>query len=372
MPLLRTLICLFVLISLFACEQAPPSTGQILSGKWLTQADGSPMLDPQPSGLVWWRDKLLTVSDRSALDYQQQHIHLIEPKSARVEITMPIRISGKVAAGCFAEYLSGEPDYEALAVNPDNDHELLIVTEDASSSSLSSGCAARFAESNATNYPALLLRLQIQNDNSWLMTDARPLAYPADNPVGDYPNDGLEGLSYAPDGWLYLAKEKDQQGQPRIFKLQLGEGFWQQEGFAQLADANLTLPGFAGGNHPINGMHYYQTPQGKGYLLAAARNDNQIWVIDLAGEQATKILPVQYQVPVAPGDHQCEQWELMNNSSLEGAAVNGQTLWLINDPWKRRYHDNIECPVNAQKYRDMVPLLFKMPIQPEWFLQESQ
>ena len=43
------------------------------------------------------------------------------------------------------------------------------------------------------------------------------------------------------------------------------------------------------------------------------------------------------------------------------------TVWLVNDPWKKHYLDNIQCESNRQHYEQFSPLLFSLPIQAQWF-----
>ena len=52
-----------------------------------------------------------------------------------------------------------------------------------------------------------------------------------------------------------------------------------------MTDVALNLPTFESGNHPINGMNYYQTADGREFLLMAARNDETLWVVDLSGQK---------------------------------------------------------------------------------------
>ena len=57
----------------------------------------------------------------------------------------------------------------------------------------------------------------------------------------------------------------------------------------------------------------------------------------------------------------------MDNASIEGLAVIGDTLWLVNDPWKVNYMKNLQCEANRARYEGMAPLLFNMPIDDAWF-----
>ncbi len=362
----------FLLVSLLltSCSASNTEAPNKLSldGRWIVEPDGQVMLDPQTSGLVRWRDKLLTVSDGSAHPSQQRKLAKIDPQSTTLSSErMVITMTDNVLKSCFALYLGEKPDYEALVVDPDDDKVFYLVTEDASrSGGISGACAKRYKHTGSTDYPTLLVRLELKGD-ALLMTHVRPLQFAPEFKVGDYPNDGIEGMAMSPERMLYLALEKDMVGNPRIFSLLIDEEFWQNQDFASVSDPQLKTPAFDRGNHPINGMDYYITATGQSYLVAAARNDDEIWFIDLAKKRETIVVPLQFMAQVDSPDTSCPEWELMDNASIEGIAVDGESLWLINDPWKKNYLKNIQCNANEQRYKKMAPLLFKMPINPDWF-----
>ena len=364
---MRYIMLLSVLLTLASCTNKPGKPQTIgLQGKWLVETSGDVMLDPQTSGLKSWRGKLLTVSDGSGHVSQRLQLHVVDPKSAQVaEQSLPIILSEQVKQSCFGAYLSDAPDLEAIAVNPGNDSEVLVVTEDATrSGGYTPECAQMYKQTGSTDYPTLLLRLQLQDDNTLLLSHVRPLQFAAEFAIGNHPNDGIEGMAFASPTELYLGLEKDAQGHARIFSIKMDESFWESTDFIAVQDPQLRLPTFSRGNHPINGMDYFPIKGKKGALIAAARNDNTLWVIDLDKRFETKIIPLEFY---APGSDSCQQWILMNNASLEGVAVKGNTLFLVNDPWKVHYKENIVCEVNRDKYEKMAPLLFTMPIQSNWF-----
>ncbi|MFT4994955.1 MAG: hypothetical protein ACI965_001997 [Paraglaciecola sp.] len=365
-------IVLLVVFSLLSgCTETKINTSHkdalVVQGRWVTEQDGQVMGDPQTSGLIKWRGNLLTLSDRSAHASQRLRLRKIEQASGRLQPgDMPMKLSERVASGCFAAYLSGNPDLEALAVDPDDDRVFYVATEDASSATLSEACQQQFAHSGSTHYPSLLIRLVLQADNSLTISHVRPIQFSADMHIGDFPNDGLEALTFGTGRSLYLGLEKDSRDQARIFSLKIDAAFWQNIDFAPVREVKLRLPKFDQGNHPINGMAYYQH-QGAGYLIAAARNDESLWIIDLAAQKDTRIVPLKFDAPIIPGDTSCGEWERMDNASIEGVAVDGSTLWLINDPWKLVYAKNIQCELNRTKFENMAPLIFSLPIQDQWF-----
>ena len=344
-----------------------------LVGTWILDLDGDVMLNPQTSGLKHHKGFLYSISDASAHETQIQRLHQISMSDSRVVNKHAIKgYSEAVRNSCFFTYISNKPDYEALVPLPDKDDTWVFVTEDASrNEQLSEACQQQYAETGSTFYPTLLVRLEMNGD-SMEVTHVRPIQFPSSAEVGDFPNDGIEGLSVTRDNRLLFGLEKDSNKQPRVFELKLEQEFWQQQGFAKVQDSELLLPTFEQGNHPINGMDvFYPSPESPGYLLAAARNDNELWVVDLAKQKATKRIKFDFYAPSDTSQNnaasQCEDTHLMNNSSIEGLAVVNNELWMVNDPWKANYHKNIVCSADEHKYQKMAPLLFKTKIDDAWF-----
>jgi hypothetical protein len=358
---------------LVSCGKTPESA-QIdqnlqVNGHWIMEPNGQVMLNPQTSGLVKWRDGLLTLSDRSAHPSQRLRLRFIAKDNALLSAPdFPMILSEGLQTSCFAPYIIDNPDLEALAVDPDDDKVFYVVTEDASyAEPMSETCQQKHQHSGSTNYPTLLVRLELQTNNTVLITHIRPIQFTADMQIGDFPNDGVEALAFGQDRMLYLGIEKDSNKQARIFSLQMHSEFWQSNEFAAVTKLTLKLPGFESGNHPINGMDYYQTPDGRGFLLAAARNDETLWVIDLLGRKETLILPINFFAEIKINSEGCENYEAMDNASIEGVAVIDNTLWLVNDPWKAVYLNNVQCAQNRPHYQMFAPLLFSLPIQEKWF-----
>ncbi|ALS99995.1 hypothetical protein AT746_18145 [Lacimicrobium alkaliphilum] len=364
MNLNRTL--LFGLLLFFYASTTLVAAQQLeVKGQWIRHSDGTVMADPQPSGLALWQGKLLSVSDRSAIESQRLRVHPIDPDNARLaEPQWPISLSEQVKDSCFADYVGDNPDLEALVVDPDDHRVFITVTEDASKSVLSDDCARRYAESGSTDFPTVLIRLELQPDRQLLVTGLRPLQFDPGYRVGNFPNDGIEGLAFGPGRTLYMALEKDMAVQPRIFKTTVGERFWQSENFVAVEDAELLLPQFVSGNHPINALEYYAAGEGSGFLLAAARNDDQLWIVDLDKRLPTRMLDLDF---MAEAGGECPDWEPIEFTAIEGIAVKDNSLWMVNDPWKVNYPKNIRCQANRQHYQNMSPLLFELPLNPIWF-----
>ena len=340
-----------------------------VNGHWIMEPNGQVMLDPQPSGLVKWRDGLLTLSDRSAHPSQRLRLRTISPDDALLSgPDFPMILSEELQASCFAAYISDNPDLEALVVDPDDDKVFYVVTEDASyADPMSDDCQQKYLNSGSTHYPTLLVRLELQANNTVLITHIRPIQFTADMQIGNFPNDGVEALTFGQARTLYVGIEKDIKKQARVFSLQMHSAFWQSDEFAIVTDVALNLPTFESGNHPINGMNYYQTADGREFLLMAARNDETLWVVDLSGQKETTILPIDFFAEIHISSEGCENYEVMDNASIEGVAVVDNTLWLVNDPWKAVYLNNIQCVQNRAHYQQFAPLLFSVPIQTKWF-----
>lgn len=339
------------------------------NGHWIMEKNGQVMLNPQTSGLVKWRDGLLTLSDRSAHPSQRLRLRTISNNDALLSgPDLPMILSEALQSSCFASYISDNPDLEALVVDPDDDRIFYVVSEDASyAEPMSPACQQKYSNSGSTKYPTLLVRLELQTNNTVLMTHIRPIQFTAGMQIGDFPNDGVEALAFGQTRTLYLGIEKDLNQHARIFSLQMNNKFWQSDEFASVTSFSLKLPIFDGGNHPINGMDYYQTPDGREFLLVAARNDETLWVVDLLGKKETVILPIDFFAEIQTNSDGCENYEVIDNASIEGVAVIDNTLWLINDPWKEVYLNNVQCPQNEAHYQMFAPMLFSLPIQTKWF-----
>lgn len=341
--------------------------GLSLQGKWIKDLDGNTMLDPQTSGLIangqgWW-----TISDASADDSQIQRLHLIDKQSVQVVQKFgPMVISKKVMQSCFADYLGERPDYEAMVFHPMKENAWIVVTEDASRGKpLSKDCQTTFSNSGSTLYPSLLVEISML-DETLTVTGVRAVQFNKEDNVGNFPNDGIEGLAVGRNNRLYMGLEKDANSQARVFYVDLTEDFFAKaDTFALATDAKLSLPQFTQGNHPINGMDiYFPDDDSAGFLIAAARNDNELWIIDLSKSQPTQIIPLMF---FAPGiSTSCPDVHQMDNASLEGIAVDGESLIMINDPWRSNYLKNVVCDGDKSAYERMSPLIFTTPILSNW------
>lgn len=350
---------------LVGCESKQDEATEIpLKAFWLYDIDGEILRDPQTSGLVSWRNNtLVSVADGSAHESQVLKLLQVDPVAKRIVKKIPFAMSESLAKSCFADFLSERPDLEALVVDPSDDSIFYIVTEDASDYQLSATCQQQFGETGSTEFPTLLLRIKLSVDgNSAQITHARALQYSAEMNIGNFPNDGIEGMTFGLNGQLYLALEKDENYHARIFSVTINEEFWTSDEFAPVTDLALDIPVFGDKKpHPINALTYVNY-QGNDWLLAAARNDNQLWLIDVNGKRETQVMSLTFHAEIKDGEG-CPAFELMDNYSMEGMAVADDTLWLVNDPWKHNYLKNLQCPANKANYEKMAPLLTSIKLE---------
>ncbi len=384
-------LCLLIL-SLSSCSTIEPSDVSVekvqppiltLQGQWLVDQQGQILVDPQPSGLTLYDDKLVMISDASADDSQVKQLHFIDPNTGmRHTTTGQYVLTETVAAGCFAQYLQTKPDLEALIRDPQHPNGFITVTEDASVlGKLTPACQLQYKATGSTQYPTVLVRL-LWDNNVLSVTGVRAVQFPTDALVGNSPNDGIEGLSIV-DRTLYLALEKDANYRARIFSTLITDDFWQRDEFVRVSDTAWQLPDFFAGRttdkrepHPINGTDIV-TYQDTTWLVAAARNDNQLWLVDTAQIKATKVVKLAYLAPnylrqskLQPDElststnKQCALNTVMHNASLEGVAVDDQTVYLVNDPWKVNYWKNIQCENTRPWYATMMGgLLFTVSVE---------
>ncbi|MDR6983703.1 hypothetical protein J2X32_002339 [Rheinheimera pacifica] len=348
------------------------ATTQPVAGKWITDLQGQTLTDPQSSGFTWRHGELIHLGDNSAAEHMRNKLLRINPHTAQLNAEpLNITVSSQVLSGCFGELFSKYPDFESLTWDRADDTVFITVTEDSSFVQLSADCKAKYGDTHSTDFPTLLVRIETDRNMSRAeITAVRPVQFPKSAVVGNAPNDGIEGLAFDTTGNLYLALEKNQANAPMIFKTPYDKDFWQQQGYVKVQDSGFILPVPDANNHPINGLDYLPAKKAghPGYLVAAARNDDQLWIIDLSQQQAPFVQQMAYYAPT-PADSACPAYEKMVQTAIEGVAVHGDTVYLVNDAWKKHYPDNIQCPANAAHFNKFAPLLFSLPVDPRWFIQ---
>lgn len=347
------------------------------TGNWILEKDGSFMQDPQTSGLTYIDGYLYSISDASAKLHQVKQLHKMSVDTGRIiEKIGPIQLSKEIAEqSCFAKYLEDKPDYEGLVRLPNSQTEWLVVTEDASRGDLiSAQCLAKYSAANFTNYPSLLVKLELIN-GTLTLTGVRVLQFDAKDKVDkrlggneNIENDGLEGIAVTREGNILLGLEKDAYEKPRVFELDYNQALFDSiDTFVKVKDSGLLFPDFLSFKNPINGMEvYYPDANSTGFLITAARNANQLWILDLAKEKLPIIVDLNLYAP-SDTSQGCASRHRIRNTALEGVAVHGDILYLVNDPWKQEYPNNIICAQDKDRYLGMSPLLFSLPIDSAWF-----
>jgi hypothetical protein len=347
------------------------------TGNWILEEDGSLMQDPQTSGLTYIDGYLYSISDASAKMHQVKQLHKMSVDTGRiVEKIGPIQLSKEISEkSCFAKYLEDKPDYEGLVRLPNSQTEWLVVTEDASRGELiSAQCLAKYSAANFTHFPSLLVKLELINETLTL-TGVRVLQFDAKDKVDkrlsgndNIENDGFEGIAITREGSILLGLEKDADEKPRVFQLDYNQTLFDSiDTFVKVKDSGLLFPDFLSFKNPINGMEvYYPDANSTGFLITAARNANQLWILDLAKQALPIIVDLNLYAP-SDTSQGCASRHRIRNTALEGVAVHGNILYLINDPWKQEYPNNIICAQDKDRYLGMSPLLFSLPIDGAWF-----
>lgn len=359
----------------FSVSAEHPVTTFNAAGKWLIDQQHQTLVNPQSSGFTWRHNEIIHLGDNSAAEHMRNKLLRVNPETAQLNAApISITVSDNILNGCFGELFSQYPDYEALTWDRLDDTVLVTVTEDSSFITLSPECKARYGVTNSTDYPTLLVKIKTDKALSFAkITAVRPVQFPASAEVGNAPNDGIEGLAFDNAGNIYLALEQNAANAPMIFQTKYDSAFWQQDDYVKVQDSAFALPLPDTKDHPINDLDYLPSPKigHPGYLVAVARNDDQIWIIDISQHQRPFVQQMAYYAPTPPNST-CPAYEKMVQTAVEGVAVHSDTLFLVNDAWKKHYPDNIQCPDNAENFNKFAPLMFTLPVNPLWFIHQQK
>jgi hypothetical protein len=377
-------------------------------GKWIKNKQGSVVKNPQTSGLTFMGDRLYTVSDASANKDQRKMLHEIDIANGQMiedpTLNNTLILGARLQHSCFANYLNDKPDYEAVVALPSASNtppQWLLVTEDGSRGTEISGKCLKNYESNSnfTRYPALLVRVALIDQQLTVNgvrairfedgtgTDKKGLIekvtkeknnkWKAKRIGNSQENDGIEGLAFTKDMELLLGIEEDGNELPRVFKLQYSDDIFDvvdtkdtDASFIIVQDSGFELPKVARNNSPINGLGiYYPSQDSQGFLIAAARNTDRLWIIDLKKKKTIQILDVEFHTPAAG----CNDGKThrMKRVAIEGVAVKDKTIFLVNDPWREKYEENRGCESDMAAYKANAALLFEIPIDDAWFVQNA-
>ncbi len=354
-----------------AYSMAPPEKSNqgplVLPAQWLNDSriEQAYFPDPQPSGLTFWNGQLVSISDASASEQNRRRLHFIAPTTARVTFSETYSISPDLATNCFTEYFTVRPDLEALAKDPLQDNTFITVTEDASRfANYSPECAQQYQATGSTVFPTVLVRLQYDNlTNSLMVIGVRAVQFDPKDNIGNSPNDGIEGL-VATASKLYLGLEKDNHNQAQLFTIDYSFDFWEHDEFAEAKNKRVNFPNYdLNRPNPINAIELFQW-RGKTWLIAAARNDNELWWVDLSDfTQPIYRTEIRYRLANPAG---CAEYEFLDNASIEGIAISENQLYLVNDPWKRNYAKNIQCDAWREAYEAFAPQLYQIDLTTAW------
>jgi hypothetical protein len=196
---MKSILCITVVLLAANVTAAEHPT----AGKWITDLQGQTLNDPQSSGFTWRHDEIIHLGDNSAAVEMRNKLLRINPQTAALNAPpLQITVAEDILKGCFGELFSKYPDFEALTWDRQNDTVFVSVTEDSSFVSLSAECKARYGETNSTDYPTLLVKIETDKALSRAeITAVRPVQFPKTANVGNFPNDGIEGLAFDNAGW---------------------------------------------------------------------------------------------------------------------------------------------------------------------------
>ncbi|MEH8020597.1 hypothetical protein [Rheinheimera metallidurans] len=371
----RSIFVTTVALMGLACTALPSAANEVklgnAAGIWLTDLQGETLTDPQSSGFTWRHNEIIHLGDNSAIEAMRNKLLKVNPQTAQLNAPpIAITVSDQVLNGCFGELFRQYPDFEALTWDRHDDTVLITVTEDSRFVSLSPECKARYGETNSTDYPTLLVKIETDKALTQAqITAVRPVQFPKAALVGNAPNDGIEGLAFDNSGNLYLALEQNAANAPMIFKTPYNTEFWLHDDYVKVQDSAFVLPVPDDKDHPINDLDYLPSPKANhpGYLVAVARNDDQLWIIDISQQQPPFVMQMSYYAPTGSNSN-CPAYEKMVQTAVEGVAVYKDSLYLVNDAWKKHYPDNIQCPANANNFNKFAPLLFRVSVDPIWFI----
>ncbi|MCZ6794491.1 MAG: hypothetical protein O7J95_12855, partial [Planctomycetota bacterium] len=314
---------LIILCSFLAAPAASAgdSPGTELRGKWVLDANGA-AVEPesfrrglQSSGLFYRDGELWSVGDQRSR--YPGHLFRLDPRSARlagppVRLRLPEPRDGENPH--FRTYRDiPNSDFEGAAAHPTDPSRLYAVTE---------------------NKAAWLVEIRLESRSpgqySPRITQMSEVVFPEKlEPWRGSDNFHLEGIAIADDGeTVYLAYERASDDLPRILVAKLAEA----RGGARCRTRELPIPfaevprrrDKAAARLNVNGIQFLRW-KNRPYLIAVARDQERILVIDLAAKRVSHWVDLDLR-DAAGG---AILWV-----SPEGLAcdVRRDRLWIINDP----------------------------------------
>ncbi|MBN1442780.1 MAG: hypothetical protein JXA90_08725 [Planctomycetes bacterium] len=337
-------------LSLTAARDASTDGAVAIRGRWVFDACGR-AVGPGPfrrglqtSALVARGDELWSAGDQRS--EHPNHLFRIDPRTARLvgeplKLLLPEPADGE--SPHFAAYRSiPNSDFEALAADPRDPRRLFAATED------------------KTPWIAAIRLERGQEDATWRawITHLAEIRFPADLAPWRYDsNFRVEGIALCDGGkTIYLAFERAADGLPRILELPAEAAL--RDLVVAPEDSKIRFrdvprrPDMEEAELNVNDIHFIRL-EGRPSLLALARDQERILVIDLESKAATRWIDLDLRDP----DGQAIHWV-----SPEGIAADParDRLWIINDPDSMRGNYRLRGDeTSSGPCADLVPLLFE-------------
>lgn len=300
----------------------------------------------QTSGLIVQGDELWSIGDQRS--EHPGHVFRIRPESGRMA-GPPVRMAPPPArpgeSPHFATYRAiANSDFEGLAADPTDPSRLYAVTEDK---------VPWVAELRVTRRPKAPPSVEIRQ--------LARIRLPAGiSPWRDDSNFQMEGIAVSSDGaTIYLAFERATDDLPRILRVEAArarEGEDLTPAVVPVDFASLPRrPDKARARLNINDIAFLES-SGTSCLLAVARDQERVLLIDLSAGRVTRCIDLDVR---DPGGNSI-LWV-----SPEGLAVDpGRgVLWVINDPDSvRGNYRRRDTPVADGLYAAYAPLLLRLPL----------
>lgn len=327
-------------------QKAPPT----LLGRWVLDSAGKPIPPReferglQTSGLLFYKGVLWSVGDQRS-EYPG-HLLRLKPESGWI-MDKPIRIQverDSKKSPLYRKYQSiRNPDFEGIALHPFKIDTFLGVTEDKHS---------WVVEIKISNPTAKNARASITEITQIDFAEGVE-AYRGDS------NYRLEGITISRKKKLvYLAYERMKDGLPRIFTLSLLDatsgGKIRPEEFMNFTSVPIREDKKRARLN-INGIDIVHV-NGEEVLLAVARDQERILIIDPNQAKVTGVVDVAFQSP----DGEKIFWV-----SPEGIAADlkSNRLWIINDPDSIRGNYRLsKNKVSQNNFAAFAPMLFESPL----------
>lgn len=355
-PLRLASFLLSLVLGLWTSE-APAVPPLELRGTWVLDSQGKPVPPQgfrrglQPSGLAWRKTngsggELWCVGDQRS--QFPGAIFRIDPSRSRL-IGEPWRLAlpepTPAESPQFAVYRSiPNSDFEGLCTHPSRGDIVYAVTEDktpwvveiAVEEGAGAACAPRIRR---------LCELQLPDSLK---------------PWRSNPNFRMEGLAVSEDAkFLYLAYERAEDELPHLFRAEIAElsrgGPLAPLEVAVRFDALPAREDKPEAKLNLNDVQFLSRG-GAAHLVALARDQERILLIDLAAGRVTRWLDLDLRDPAG---------ERIYWVSPEGLALDRERdrLWIVNDPDSERgnYRKLAEEKASGE-YADYVPLLFEMKL----------